>query len=200
MQTQSARYIVTGETNMQSNHILMPVEVFDTFAAKYNIMGTIEFKDFDYDLDNARNFFAQTKKQTFLSNDRYLVIHQDTDVYIDEMTVGLNLRNFFLIADEFDIPFYTLIIWTNHFGLRREIDILCKTRHAKDRPMIVESFCARAHVADSYTETSLDVDSITIQGLCMMAGSQRSHRYALYNALKHIDQSRLALSIQRKTR
>lgn len=186
---------------MQSNHNLMPVEVFEAFAARYNIIGSIEFKDFDYDLDNARKFFSLTKKQTFLPDDRYLIIHQDTDIYIDEMSVGVNLRNFFLIANELDIPFYTLIIWTNHFGLQREIDILCRTRHIKDRPMLVESFCTRTHVADSYTETSLDVDSITTQGLCMMGSSKRrSHRYALYNALKHIDQSRMALSIKRKPR
>lgn len=182
---------------MQYKHNLMPTEVFDIFAERYNIIASIEFKKFDLAPDNLREFFSSTKKTTFLPNDRYIIVHHDTDVYINEMPVGLNFRNFFLIADELDIPFFTLIIWTNHFGLQREVDILCRTRHIKDRPMVVESFCTTTHVADCYESVPLNVDAITTQGLCMM-GAARSHRYALYNAIQHIDHSRLAMSLHRE--
>lgn len=178
---------------MRSRHLLMPQEIFDVFAAKYNIIASIETKEFDLNFDHLRHFFASTKKQKFASQDRYIIVHQDTDVYINEMSVGLNLRNLLVIVEELDIPFYTIIIWTNHFGLQREIDLLCQNQHSQNRPTVIESFCTVTHVADSYQDRPLAVDSIHYQGLCMM-GAPRSHRYALYTSLRHVDPSRLAMT------
>jgi hypothetical protein len=173
----------------------MPQEIYDVFAARYNILDSIETKEFDMDFDKLRQFFSRSRKQIYSPRDRYIIVHQDTDVYIKEMSVGLNLRNCLVVAEELDIPFYTIILWTNHFGLQREIDLLCEQRDVQDRPTVIESFCTVTHVADHYQDRPLAPDSIQYQGLCMM-GAPRSHRYALYTSLRHVDRSRLVMTFR----
>lgn len=175
---------------------LMPVETFDLLNNKYNLIDAIAFKAFDFDWNVLRQFFFATRKSKFDPRDRYIIEHQDTDIYLDHMTVGVNLRNFFHIARDIDIPFYTLIFWTNHFGLKQEIDLLCQNRHVLDRPLVIESFCARKHVADVYQDSDISIDSISHHALSMM-GHNRSHRFALYHALKNIPTDRLAISIRK---
>jgi hypothetical protein len=174
---------------------LIPREIQDLLEKKYNIVGNIEFKDFDHDLQFLRNFFQTTKKNSFDSLDRYIIEHQDTDIYVPEMCVGVNIRNFFEIVNELDIPLFTILIWTNHFGLQKEIDVLTRGCHPNNRPTIIESFCARTHVANSYQEVDIAENEIKFHGLSMM-GSNRSHRYALYHALKHLSPDKLAISIR----
>lgn len=173
---------------------LIPVEISELLNSRFNIIDSLEFKQFDMDWKNLRTILTNTKKSEFSANDRYIIVHQDTDIYIHEMQVGVNLRNFFQIAAEIDIPFYTFIFWTNHFGLQQELDILCRNRHPKDRPMLIESFAATAHIGDYYTEFAVDQDQIEYHALSMI-GAGRSHRYALYNEIKNIGPDKLALSI-----
>lgn len=174
---------------------MIPAELADLLTKKYNVIGNIEFKQFDHNWDHLRSFFRQTKKTKFDHRDRYVIEHQDTDIYLAEMSVGLNLRNFFEIVNELDIPLFTILIWTNHFGLQKELDILHKQCHPKDRPTVIESFCTRTHVADSYVDQDIAVDEIQHHALSMM-GTNRSHRFAVYHVLKHFDPEKLAMSIR----
>jgi hypothetical protein len=174
---------------------LIPSEILGLLRAQFQIINSIKFQEFDMNWDTLRTFFINTKKQEYHRNDRYLIVHQDTDIYIDEMCVGVNLRNFFQVVQEIDIPFYTLIIWTNHFGLQKEIDILCKNRHAKDRPMLIESFSATPHITDHYHAVDLDADQIEYHAISMM-GAGRSHRFALYHELKDLDPAKIAVAIR----
>ncbi len=174
---------------------LIPPEILAVLQTQFKIIDSIVFPNFDTNWNVLRTFFINTKKQEYHRNDRYLIVHQDTDIYINEMCVGVNLRNFFQVVQEIDIPFYTLIIWTNHFGLQKEIDILCKNRHAKDRPMLIESFSATTHINDHYHVVDLDADQIEYHAISMM-GAGRSHRLALYHELKDLDPSKIAVTIQ----
>jgi hypothetical protein len=176
---------------------IMPAELTSALKSYFNIVGTTNFVKFDHDWDQLKNFFRQTRKETFDPLDRYIIQHQDTDIYISECSVGINLRNFFQVIQSMDIPVYTLIIWTNHIGLQQEIDILCKNQHPLDRPTLIESFCTTTHVGteDYYNDWSISADQIEIHALSMM-GANRSHRFAFYNSLKHIDKNKLALSIK----
>lgn len=174
---------------------MIPAELANLLTKKYNIIGNIEFKQFDYNWDNLRSFFRYTKKTKFDHCDRYVIEHQDTDIYLAEMSVGLNLRNFFEVVRELDIPLFTILIWTNHFGLQKELDILHGQSHVKDRPTVIESFCACTHMADNYVDQGIAVDEIQHHAISMM-GVNRSHRFALYHALKHFDPEKLAMSIR----
>lgn len=174
---------------------MIPKELQIALESRYNIIGNIEFKQFDHDWGHLRNFFETTKKENFTNNDRYVIEHQDTDIYVKEMSVGVNFRNLFQIITELDIPFYTIIIWTNHYGLQKEIDLMCQHQHVKDRPTLIESFCTNTHTTEYYRDVPINIDHIQHHALSMI-GANRSHRFALYNALKHVDAQKLAISIQ----
>lgn len=184
---------------MRFNSQHMPMETFELLNSRYNIIDAINFKHIDHDWNLLRQWFAKHYREKFDSNDRFIIEHQDTDIYLDLMPVGVNLRNFFLIADEYDFPFYTFIFWTNHFGIQNEIDILCQRRHVNDRPSVIESFCCVKHVFDVIHDRDIDIDSIEYHGLSMM-GNHRSHRFALYHALRDISTDKLAMSIQGVTK
>ena len=182
---------------MISKFNLMHEDYYNVLENKYKIIGIIEFKQFDYDWNYLREFFLKTKKQTFDTDERYIIVHQDTDIYLPNISFGINFRNFLQIVEEVDIPFYTLLIWTNHFGIQKEIDILCKNHHPKDRPDLIESFYTTTHAKDEYKDIDLDLDAITHHAICMM-GQARSHRHAVYHALKHIDKNKLAMTLNSK--
>lgn len=172
----------------------MPREIRELLDSRFNIIEVIEFKQFDQNWNHLRQVLTSTQKTVFAPDDRYIIIHQDTDIYIPEMCVGVNLRNFFQIAKKIGIPFYTFVFWTNHFGIQKEIDILCQDQHPKDRPMLIESFCATTHVGDHYRDLPVDQDQIEYHAVSMM-NATRAHRYALYTEIKHFGPDKLALSI-----
>lgn len=174
---------------------LIPKKLLSKLYTHYNIIDQIEFKQFDENFDILKKFFLSTRKECYNINDRYIIEHQDTDVYIPHCSVGINLQNFFEIVKEVDIPLYTLLFYTNHFGITQEINKLCSTGYQSDRPTVIESFVTTSHIAESYTNNNIDIDQINYHALCMM-GANRSHRFALYQKLQHIDPNKVAITIK----
>jgi len=174
---------------------LMPNKLMDQLKQKFNIIGHTKFTQFDHDPDFLRSLFASTYKTHYDSKDKYIIEHLDTDVYLPTSNVGILLQNFFEIVKEFDVPLHTIILYTNHIGIQREIDVLCQYAHPSDRPTIIESFSATTHLAPKYNDIDTNEDEIEHQALCMM-GRTRSHRFALYHQLSDIDSTRLVLTIR----
>jgi hypothetical protein len=107
--------------------------------------------------------------------------------------VGINLLNFFNVVTDVDIPNFVFLFYTNHFGIEKEINSICKNAH--DRPSIIESFVSDIHYnSNEYTDIDLSVDSISYQCLCMM-NAKRSHRNAMFNSIKDISSDNLISAI-----
>lgn len=153
---------------------------------KYNILDVFILHRYDYRIEQLHQRLQAIKKTQFDQQDRIVVVHFDTDYYIHN-TFGINLTNLFTAWQSADIPLHNMLIYTNHTGLRQEIDTLCRDRHAEDRPTIVETFINQlSYLSDTYcTEPDLCVDQIEWHGLALM-GAPRSHRYALYNHIQHL--------------
>lgn len=179
---------------MTSNSLEMPSEVVDLLRARYNILGHWNFLQFDFDFTILRNLLLDIKKERFDPQDRIIIEHQDTDFYIKECSVGINLRNFFCVVRELDLPLYLFVFYTNHFGLKKEFDILCGLNHANNRPTVIESFLStRHHDNKRIIPVDCDFEHIEFNMLCMM-NLKRSHRNAVYHALKEVDDQKLALA------
>lgn len=171
-----------------------PDKVLSLLSAKYNIMKQLSFLSFDDDFEMLKSILLSVKKDSYCHNDRILIEHFDTDFYYSESSVGINLRNFFTVAEIVNIPVHLFVFYTNHFGIKNEIDIICKSIDPKYRPLVLESFISKCHYPDNpYTEISTHIDNITCPALCMMNGI-RSHRHALYNHISHLDQTQLAIN------
>jgi hypothetical protein len=173
----------------------IPPTVLDVIRQKYNICDHLSFLDFDFNFDVLKSRLSQLSKSPFNDNDRIVIEHMDTDYYFSECSVGVNLRNFFGVVRELDISYSRFIFYTNHFGLIREIDQLCSHSDSQDRPLIIESFLSELHYkSDCINPVECNFDRVQFHATCMMV-LKRSHRNAMYNAIKDIDQSKLMLAI-----
>jgi hypothetical protein len=173
----------------------IPPTVLDVIRQKYNICDHLSFLDFDFNFDILKSRLSKLSKSSFNHNDRIVIEHMDTDYYFSECSVGVNLRNFFGVVQELDISYSRFIFYTNHFGLTREIDQLCSHSDSLDRPLIIESFLSDLHYkSDCIKPVECNFDRVQFYATCMMV-LKRSHRNAMYNAIKDIDQSKLMLAI-----
>jgi hypothetical protein len=173
----------------------IPDKVYNLLEQHYQIIDHLSFLEFDHDFNLLKKRLAKIQNKELSPNDRIIIEHQDTDYYLEQCTVGINLRNFFLVLEELDIPRYIFIFYTNHFGISKEIDSLCQFCHPKDRPTVIESFLTKLHYdREKIKNIESNFDQITHHALCMM-NAKRSHRNAMYHALKDIPADTLALNV-----
>ena len=73
---------------------LLTNKYYNKLASVYNILDTIEFKEFDSDFDVLKDRLNQLKQEHYNVNDRVIIEHFDTDYYDYKILhFGLNLYN-----------------------------------------------------------------------------------------------------------
>lgn len=178
----------------------------DTFKSllskKFDIVDEVSFLDFDYCFEWLINRLKTTKKDVYKHNEKIMVIHQDTDYYFDECSVGVNLKNFFQIIQNLDMSPSVLLFVTCNYNLKKEIDILCKDYHINDRPIVITStiaFYSPKYVKEinNTNHEEYNFENIQYNALCMI-NETRSYRSALYHSLADIDKSKIAIQITNK--
>jgi hypothetical protein len=146
---------------------------------KYNVLGHFQFKQFDSNWIQFESYLESIKKNVYEHHDRYIIEHQDTDYYIlNDFPYGFWLYNLINVFKNLDIPLYTILLYTNHFGISKEIDRLAPD--INDRPTVIETFITNTHYSNSYVDTPVEIDDIEIPAICMMGGTKRVHRFALF--------------------
>jgi len=152
---------------------------------KFNIVFSTNCRNFDCDLQQLSNLIDKHKKDIFLPNDRILLSHMDTDYYDDLLPCGLLIINLIRMFKQKNIPLYLILFVTNHYGIKKEFDMLLQEHHINDRPTVVETLLSPSLLSTDFNKDfEFVVESIEKPGLCMM-GHQRSHRVALSNFLKN---------------
>lgn len=146
---------------------------------KYNILAHIPSQQFDHSPVEFENFLRSLRKETFLPNDRIVIEHMDTDYYHSSFRNGIFITNLIKAFHAVDIPTFVLLLVTNHFGIKKEINELVIDKH--DLPTVIETFLYQPHVQPEYKDIELKVTSIQMPALCLMGGIARSHRHALYD-------------------
>lgn len=153
--------------------------------SKYNVLLEINCREFDLKLENLIDRLDQIKKDKFDANDRIVLIHMDTDYYDELLPYGLLIINLVRIFKTKNIPFFTLLFITNHYGIQKEFDGLLVNHDINDRPTIIETLLSNILLSDNIkTDNNMDFDKIEKPGLCMM-GAKRSHRILLANYLNN---------------
>lgn len=171
----------------------IPIEVESLISDKFTVIGYINFLHCFHDYNLLTETLLEIKKDYFDSNERIIVDHQDTDFYTEYCSVGIHMYNFFAILENLHFPAWPFIFYTNHFGLEKEINHLCKHLHSADRPTVLESFITTKHYNNQIPDCSFDPQSIVKNGICMM-NMKRSHRHAVYNLIKNFDSQSIAIS------
>lgn len=170
---------------MPVNETLMSPAYRRYVYQRYDVLGHIEFKSFDHDWVYFENWLRSFYRASFEVNQRIVIEHMDTDFYRSDVAYGLNISNLFRAWRTVDIPFFVMLLYTNHFGIEREIYELAPDEH--DRPTLISTFVNNRHVAASYQDLDLAPDHIQKPALCMMAGTGRVHRHATYRCFEQSD-------------
>lgn len=169
---------------------------------KYNIVEHINICDIDRDFHKVADVLLKYRYEPFKINDRFLFEHFDTDFYQTNFAeIGLNLYNLIEAFLKTNTPLYTLLIITNHFGIDREINKLLTDHDTNDRPTVIKTFINKLSYPSNFNSfDDISNNNITKHAICMMLGTQRSHRSALFNEFKKFDLlSKIATSIKGNT-
>ena len=163
---------------------LLTDKYYNKLTSVYNILDTIEFKEFDYDFSVLKDRLSQLKQEHYNVNDKVIIEHFDTDYYDHSiLKSGVNLYNLMTVIKELDIPYFVFVFVTNHFGLQQEVQEILQDHPIGDRPTIIETFITNSHYnSDIVEDLPVKTQEIKHAGLSMM-GATRSHRYSLYNYL-----------------
>jgi hypothetical protein len=161
-------------------HTEMTDEYRNAIYSKYNIVSHTSFLNFDQDILSLEDYLLKSKKDSFNHNDRIIVEHMDTDYYIPDFPYGVTLYNLIKAFVRLDIPLFTLLLFTNHFGIEKEVLELLPNQ--EDKPTFIYSFISKGHYSGQYTDHDIDSNSIEIPALSMMAAG-RVHRDVISNFL-----------------
>ena len=147
---------------------------------KYSIVGHFRIQDFDHDFKLFEKELGTLKKESFSSTERIIIEHLDTDYYHPDFPYGLGLYNLITAFKKSDVPLFTILLFTNHFGISKEIDQL--SPDPNDRPTVIETFVTNCYYS-GIQPVVLNVSEVTRPGVCMMR-RPRSHRKATFNFLR----------------
>lgn len=179
-------YFQYGGIDMLTNQSkLMTINYQTAIYARYNVLDHCKFQQFDSDSSWVllENHLKNIKKNIYDPSDRYVIEHQDTDYYLaDEFLYGIGLYNLINVFKNLDIPLFTLLLYTNHFGISKEIDKLATDPN--DRPTVIETFITKTHYTNDYCDLEIDSSCIEFPAICLMGGSNRVHRIAMFRFLE----------------
>ena len=170
---------------------LIPTHL-DFLKQRFNIIDQFAIIDIDQDWPLFALRMASLRRE-FGPRDRILVTHCDVDYYDTHAKHGLSIRNLIYTLQSVDIPRYLLLLWTNHVGIKQEIDMLCQDDHPSDRPTVIESLMLNNHRPHTWYDVAINPDAIEIPALTMMY-HQRDHRHALLNHTRHLHPEKIAIS------
>ena len=166
-------------------------EVFvDALQKRFNTIALLDINNIDKNWDILKDILVATRKIVYKPKDRYIIVHSDTDYYLPGCPYGLSMLNLVRTFLHNDIPLNTLLLITDHKGIKREFEILIpKEMHEHNFPTIVDD-CLTAlvntRIGMNQEETYFNESDIVKHGVSMM-GVPRIHRNMLYNQLRQQD-------------
>ena len=160
-------------------------KILSAIETKYKLLGKIDFIDYDHNYDKLIQKLSAIKKEKFAPNERILINHCDTDYYDEHILKhGVILYNTLSIIRDLQLPFFIILIYTNHIGIKKEVQqILDSWNHSSnERPQIIESLLTDLHYNNQVVDNDINIQDIKHAGISMM-GAPRSHRFGVYNYL-----------------
>lgn len=154
---------------------------------KYNIIGIVDLADI-YQYPRALYLLLKSfKKENYDANDRILIYHYDTDYYQEHTGFGFTLYNLLRIIAALDIPVSFFIFFTNHYGLKAEIEKFFYLRNIDTRFLnMFESSYQQLQTSSEANDTNIDLGSIKKHYICLN-GQKRIHRIIFLSGLRNLD-------------
>lgn len=148
-------------------------EVINIVSARYEILDIIDLYQYDYQIDRVDELLSKYKNHTFSKTQRILILHHDTDYYINNTLPGFTLYNLCFLLAKNQIPHEFLIMFTNHYGIEAEVSQL-SAQLCNSKPFNV---IYTALWIDYPSNVSVSSTTFAIENLfCVLNGIGRSHR------------------------
>lgn len=164
--------------------LLIKQEVLDIVSSRYEILEVIDLSLFDYQLNELSLVLSKYKNYEFFHNQRLVILHHDTDYYINEHTPGFLLYNLCVLLNQYQIPHEFLILFTNHYGVKKEITEL--SNHICNADPFKVVYTSQWY---DYSDDASTSDHITpVENLfCCLNGVSRIHRILTLCYLKEFN-------------
>lgn len=157
-------------------------DISEWINQNYSVIDSFQLVGVDHDFDQLEQRLLANKRDSYSPKDLIIINHFDTDYYdTQRLRGGLLLGNLIHLFKKIDIPLHTILLYTNHIGLSKEVDVLCEDYDVNDRPHIFETIIDRSMV-DVINAWPFETKNISRHALCLM-GSSRSHRHAIRNTI-----------------
>jgi hypothetical protein len=165
--------------------LLIHQEVIALVKEKYNILETLNLV-YENCLSDLDQILAKYQNYTFSPNERIIIIHQETDYYSDINGVGNNMYNIFHMLAHYDIPMEFIIMFTNHYGIEKELQHLCQKILNRPVPQVI--YTVLFWIFPENLENLPDPKYQEIKNLyCCLNGIERMHRVLTLAYLQEYD-------------
>ena len=168
-------YKMYEKTVDHSGEGFLPIrrEVIELVEEKYKILDIV---DFAWDLSDIEDIILGYKDHHFTPDQRILVVHHDSDYYENTNSNGYMLYNFLQIVNEYQIPTEFLILITNHYGIKKEVEELCSSIFNLSPLLTIET----PLFADIVDDEQFSNTTVKLQKpetlFCCLNGLARTHR------------------------
>lgn len=148
-------------------------EVLEIVNSQYKVLEIIDLVHFDHQLDKLEELLTVYKDYNFQYNERILILHHDTDYYPSVDSNGFTLYNLVVLLNRFQIPQEHLILFTNHYGIKQEVETLsAQICNTKPMNVIYTSLWYDFHHDPSVKLRALPINNL----FCCLNGVNRIHR------------------------
>lgn len=161
-------------------------DVYVVLDKKFNILSYINLASTDFNptvLDQSLKSFHNYE---FKNNEKILIIHIDTQYYLPTCNYSITLYNLHATLHAYNIPTESILMFTNHYGIEKELEILAKIFNFITPIKAFTSFYD--FVGTTKNVNDIDTNHNSIDYLfCCINGVQRSHRTLMLSMLKHYE-------------
>ena len=163
--------------------IKLKPSVIDIVSKKYQILEIVDLYQYDSKLDELHDLFLKYQNYVFNFNERIIILHHDTDYYVSLDTAGFTTYNLIAILSKFNIPTEFLIFFTNHYGIKSELNQL--SQQAGNSSPLNVIYTSLWHDFPNVEQLpAVSQNSSISYTYCCVNGVQRNHRVAMLCNLK----------------
>jgi hypothetical protein len=161
-------------------------KVIDLVGQKYQILEILDLIYYDCRLNELNQTLQKYQNHIFSPDERIILLHHDTDYYSDIKSVGNNIYNIFRILSYHDVPLEFVIMFTNHYGIEKELQHMCQKILNKSVPQVI--YTVLFWIFPENLENLPDPKYQEIKNLyCCLNRVERAHRLLTLAYLQEYD-------------
>jgi hypothetical protein len=158
--------------------------VTDRLCKDFEILNGFNLLDFDSSMQSLKDILSGYESYCFNSNQRLVFTLYDTDYYFLNSKVGFTTQNLLQLLVDLDISLSYCLLFTNHIGLKKELENLCLNYfNLQDCIKVFENNYSTWTLTDKKTKFNRSADDIQFH-FCFLSHIKRNHRLLTRTFLK----------------